>query len=128
MERMTQDGVDVCRDLCMDYDECTSTKLNPPIICLKAATYNKLREYEKTGLVPEEINVPFILPEQRPVIRCEYCGNAFRDELGNIVHVERNGKNGYIWCGLEGRCREMDFYCRNFYPNYDAAPKKDSVI
>lgn len=55
MNRLTQDGVDVCRDLCEYFDECTSRKLETPIICLKAATYNNLRAYERTGLEPEEI-------------------------------------------------------------------------
>ena len=75
MNRLTQDGVDVCRDLCEYFDECTSRKLETPIICLKAATYNNLRAYERTGLEPEEIK------DYLPMLK------EWRQNMGALRHV-----------------------------------------
>lgn len=56
MERLTKNGFDYCAEYCASSADCGFFKHEVPTPCGDAAIYNRLAEYEDTGLEPEEID------------------------------------------------------------------------
>lgn len=59
MERLTKKGFDYCAEYCARSADCGFFKHEVPTPCGDAAIYNRLAEYEDTGLEPEEIKGPY---------------------------------------------------------------------
>ena len=54
MDRLTIPDGDYCRDVCGNANTCRRLK-EGKTMCSEVARYRRLREYEDTGLSPEEL-------------------------------------------------------------------------
>jgi len=58
MDRLTKPNGDYCRDVCGQANTCERleyAKRHPGTRCQDAKRYERLRQYENTGLTPDEI-------------------------------------------------------------------------